>query len=95
MICHMSLIYMLSMHAQSLQSCLTLCDPMDCSLPDSSLHGNSPGKNTGVGCHSLLQGIFPFQEWKLHLLYLLAGGFFTTSTAWEAQHVIILCQLLA
>ena len=26
----------------------TLCDPMDCSLPGSSIHGNSPGKNTGV-----------------------------------------------
>ena len=29
---------------------LTLCDPMDCSLPSSSVHGDSPGKNTGVGC---------------------------------------------
>ena len=41
------------------QSCPTLCDPVDCSLQGSSVHGNSPGKNTGVGCHSLLQGIFP------------------------------------
>ena len=40
-------------------SCLTLCDPMDCSPPGSSDHGNSSGKNTGVGCHVLLQGIFP------------------------------------
>ena len=32
------------------QSCLTLCDPLDCSLPGSSVHENSPGKNTGVGC---------------------------------------------
>ena len=37
-------------------SCLTLCDPMDCSLPGFSVHGNSPGKNTGVGSHSLLRG---------------------------------------
>ena len=43
------------------QSCLTLCDPMDCCLPGSSVHGDSPGKNTGVGCHVLLQGIFPTQ----------------------------------
>ena len=43
------------------QSCPTLCDPMDCSPPDSSVHEDSPGKNTGVGCHSLLQGIFPTQ----------------------------------
>ena len=43
------------------QSCLTLCDPMDCSPPDSSVHGDSPGKNTGVNCHALLQGIFSTQ----------------------------------
>ena len=43
------------------QLCLTLCDPMDCSLPGSSVHEDSPGKNTGVGCHALLQGIFPTQ----------------------------------
>ena len=35
-----------------------LCSPADCSQPGSSIHGNSPGKNTGVGCHALLQGIF-------------------------------------
>ena len=34
---------------------------MDCSPPGSSVHGDSPGKNTGVGCHVLLQGIFPTQ----------------------------------
>ena len=43
------------------QSCLTLCDPMDCSPPGSFVHGDSPGKNTGVGCHTLIQGIFPTQ----------------------------------
>ena len=31
------------------QSCPTLCDPMDCILPDSPVHGDSLGKNTGVG----------------------------------------------
>ena len=36
----------------------TLCDPMDCSLPGSSVHGIFPGKNTGVCCHFLLQEIF-------------------------------------
>ena len=34
---------------------------MDCSSPGSSVHGDSPGENTGVGCHVLLQGIFPTQ----------------------------------
>ena len=43
------------------QLCPTLCDPMDCSPPGSSVHGDSPGKNTGVGYHALLQGIFPTQ----------------------------------
>ena len=32
---------------------------MDCSLPGSSVHGDSPDKNTGLGCHGLLQGILP------------------------------------
>ena len=36
------------------QSCLTLCNPVDCSPPGPSVHGDSPGKNTGVGCHALL-----------------------------------------
>ena len=35
--------------------------PMDCSHPGSCVHGDSPGKNTGAGCHALLQGIFPAQ----------------------------------
>ena len=38
-----------------------LCDPMDCSPPGSSVHRDSPGKNTRVGCHALLQGIFSTQ----------------------------------
>ena len=50
-----------SVHAKSLQSCPTLCDPMDCSPPGSSVHGESPSKNTGVGCHALLLRIFPTQ----------------------------------
>ena len=65
--------------AKSLQSCLTLCDPMDYSPPGSSVHEDSPGKNTGVGCHALLQGIFPTQGWKPHTLCLLAGEFVTAS----------------
>ena len=54
--------------AQLLQSWLTWCDPMDCSLPGSSVHGILQGKNTGVGCHALLQGIFSTQgsnPWRL------------------------------
>ena len=36
------------------QSCLALCDPMDGILPGSSVHEDSPSKNTGVGCHAFL-----------------------------------------
>ena len=59
------------------QSRLTLCDPMDYSPPGSSVHGDSPGKNTGVGCHALFQRLFPTQgsnpgllrcEWFLYCL---------------------------
>ena len=42
-----------------IQSRLTLCNPMDCSPPGSSVHEDSTGKNTEMGCHALLQEIFP------------------------------------
>ena len=46
---------------------------MDCSLAGSSVHGDSPGKNTQVGCHALLQGTFPTQELNPgHVLYPLS-----------------------
>ena len=57
--------------AKSLQLCLTLHDAMDCSPPGSSVHGDSPVKNTGVGCHALLQGIFLTQVSNPCLLCLL------------------------
>ena len=41
--------------------CWTLCDPMDCSPPGSSVNGISPGKNTTGDCHALFQGILPTQ----------------------------------
>ena len=47
----------------------TLCDPRDCSPPDSPVHGDSPGKSTGVGCHFLLQGIVLTQGWNSGLLH--------------------------
>ena len=57
------------------QLCLTLSDPMNCSPPGCSLHGDSPGQNTGVGCHDFLQGIFPTQGWNPGLLH--CGRYFT------------------
>ena len=62
-----------------IQSCMTLCNSMNCSLPGFSVCGDSPGKNTGVDCHALLQGIFPIHGSSPGLLHLesTAGGFFT------------------
>ena len=57
--------------AKWIQLYATLCSPMDCSPPGSSVHWDSLGKNTGVGCHFLLQGIFPTLGSNLSLLYLL------------------------
>ena len=61
------------------RSCPTLCESMDCSLrllcPQ-----NSPGKNTGVGSHALLQGIFLTQ------VSCFAGRFFTVWATTEAQN---------
>ena len=51
------------------QLCPTLCNPMNCSRPGSSAHGDSPGQNIGVGCHALLRGIFPTQGSNLDLLH--------------------------
>ena len=65
------------MHAKLLQSCLTLCNPMDCGPQGSSVYGDSLGKITGVGCHALLQRIFLTQGSNpplLCLLYWQAGS---------------------
>ena len=78
-------------YAKLLQSCPTLCDPTDYSLPSSSVQEISPGKNTGVGYHVLLRGIFPTQlsnSCFLHLLHWQVD-FFTASTIWEAPYDFI------
>ena len=46
------------------QSCLTFCNPMDGNLAGYSVHGDSPGKNTGVGCCAFPQGKFQTQALK-------------------------------
>ena len=53
------------------QSYLTLCNPLDCRTPGSCIHGIFSDKNTGVGCHFLLYGIFPSQQLNPRLLHLL------------------------
>ena len=57
------------------QLCPTLCNPMDYSQPGFSVHGDSPGKNTGVGCHALFQGIFPTQGLNSQQVLGLTSGF--------------------
>ena len=54
-----------------------------CQVP---VYGGSPGKNTGMGCHDLLQGIFPTQGWKTCLSCFLHWQMdsFTTTATWEA-----------
>ena len=63
----MSQVNIIKMLCLVAQLCPTLCNPMDCSLPGSLVHEESPGKNTGVGCHAVLQGIFPTQVLNLGL----------------------------
>ena len=67
-------------------------DPMDCGPPGSSVFGDFPGKDTGVACHALLQGIFPTQgsnsgishyKWLLYHLSHLSGGHF-----WDTAKVL-------
>ena len=53
------------------QSCLTLCGPMVYSFARLLCPWGSPGKNTGVGCHFLHQGIFPTQELNPGLLHCM------------------------
>ena len=55
----------------SLPPCPTLYDPMDYNPPSFSVYRYSPGKNTGVGCHALLQGIFLTQGSNPYLLCFL------------------------
>ena len=84
------------------QLCLTLCDPMDCSLPGFSALRDLPGKNPGVGCHAL-PGIEPrsLTLWADSLpseqpgkpkntgvgnLSLLQGIFLTQESNWGLLH---------
>ena len=87
------------------QSCPTLCHPMDYSPPGSSVHGDSPGKNTGVGFYALLQGIFLTQGLNPHLLCLLhwqadslplvsPGKPLSSSASEIAQSCLTLCNPL-
>ena len=69
------------MHVHSvIQSFPTLCNPIVCSPPGSSVHGIFPGKNSRLDCHSLPQDL-PTPEMHLCLLCLICGS----------EHVRVLC----
>ena len=77
--------FTLRVHAKSLHLCLTLCNPMDCSLPGSSVHGILQAEYwSGLPCPP--PGDFPDPgiEPTSHMSPALAGGFFTSRATWEA-----------
>ena len=74
-----------NVRAKSLQLCLTLCDPKDCSLPDSSAHGILQARILKwVAVHSS-RGAFWGRDRSLCLLPALADRFFTTRATWKAS----------
>ena len=73
-------------HAQSLQLCLNICDPMDCSPPGSSVHGILQTRILKwVAMLSSRGSSQPNDQMSL-MSPALAGRFFTTSTTWEATY---------
>ena len=72
------------MRAKLLQVCLTLCDPMDCSPPGSSVHG--------ILLARILEWVAMSSSRGLSLIPpALAGRFFTTSSTWKALLQYLLC----
>ena len=74
-------VYPYNVHMLCAQLCLTLCDPLDCRPPGSSVHGIFQAR-LGVGYHFLLQGIFPTQ---VSCVSCISGGLFTCWTIREAH----------
>ena len=78
-------IYMYAcMHAKSLQLCPALCDPMDCTLPGSSVHGILQARILDWVVISFSGGLLT-QGYNPRLFPALAGGFFTTNATWETH----------
>ena len=84
-----------NVHAKLLQSWLTLCDPMDCSSPSSSVHGllqawihGLPWDCCGLPCPTPGDLLDPGIKLSSFTSPLLAGGFWTTRAIWEATQEI-------
>ena len=78
--------------AKSLQWCLTLCNPMDCNLPDSSIHAILQARILQwIAMSSSRKSFVARDRSHVSMSSALAGRFFTTNTTWEAwipQYVI-------
>ena len=72
----------------SLQLCPTLSSPMDCSPSRLLRPWNSPGENTGVGCHSLLQRIFPTQGLTQQTLDPAQSSHWWTDPFFLCRHIL-------
>ena len=78
------------MHAKSLQLCLTLCDPMDCRLPGSSVHGIFLAKILEWVTMPFSRGSSqPKDRTLISCVSCIAGRFFTHWATWEA--LLLLC----
>ena len=79
----------LSMHVRmpSLQSCLTLCDPMECSLPDCSVHGILQARTPEwAAMHSFRGSSQPKDQTHISCRSCTAGGFFTTEPPGKSKN---------
>ena len=71
------------------QSCQTFCNPLDCSPPWDFCPWDFPGRNIGVGCHFLLQGILLTQRCNPGLLHCrqIFFFFYTICATRETQRI--------
>ena len=89
----MTNLFSLSRCAQSSQLCPTLCDPIDCSLAGSSVHGILQQEYLSLlPCPPIGDLPKPGIEPMSPMFPALAGGFFTTSATWEALLYLQICQ---
>ena len=83
---HHSLVFQSSSLLQCAQSCLTLCDPTDYSLPGSSVHGIFQARMLGWVAISFSRGSSrPGDRTHVFCFSWIAGGFFTTGITWEVR----------
>ena len=75
------------MHAKLLQSCPALCNPMNCNLPGSSVHGILQARILEQLAMLFSRNLpHPGMEPAYLMSPALAGGLFTNSAIWEAQY---------